>query len=72
VNLLMDKLQRIDALKNKIDKLRPLGSPLRKQLREYFRIGFTYTSNALEGNSLTEIETKIVIEDGITIGLLEG
>ena len=37
-------------------------------MREYFRIGFTYTSNALEGNSLTEIETKIVIEDGITIG----
>lgn len=28
----------------------------------------TYTSNALEGNSLTETETKIVIEDGITIG----
>ncbi|MFH1491246.1 MAG: hypothetical protein ABII06_20250 [Pseudomonadota bacterium] len=27
-----------------------------------------YSSNALEGNSLTETETKIVIEDGITIG----
>jgi len=45
-----------------------MSPPLRKQLREYFRVGFTYTSNALEGNSLTEIETKIVIEDGITIG----
>jgi Fic family protein len=39
-----------------------------KQVREYFRIGMTYASNALEGNSLTETETKIVIEDGITIG----
>jgi len=29
----MDKLQRIDALKNKIDKFRPLNPPLRKQLR---------------------------------------
>ncbi|SPD71988.1 Filamentation induced by cAMP protein Fic (fragment) [uncultured Desulfobacterium sp.] len=28
----------------------------------------TYSSNALEGNALTETETKIVIEDGITIG----
>ena len=28
----------------------------------------TYSSNALEGNSLTETETKIVIEEGITIG----
>lgn len=27
----------------------------------------TYTSNALEGNSLTESETKVVIEDGLTI-----
>jgi Fic family protein len=39
-----------------------------KQVREYFRIGMTYSSNALEGNSLTETETKIVIEDGLTIG----
>ena len=38
------------------------------QLREYFRIGMAYSSNALEGNSLTETETKVVIEDGITIG----
>jgi hypothetical protein len=37
-------------------------------LREYYRIGLTYTSNALEGNSLTESETKVVIEDGLTIG----
>ena len=29
--------------------------------------GLTYTSNALEGNSLTESETKVVIEDGLTI-----
>lgn len=30
-------------------------------------MGLTYTSNALEGNSLTESETKVVIEDGLTI-----
>ena len=36
-------------------------------MREYYRVGLTYTSNALEGNSLTESETKIVIEDGLTI-----
>ena len=39
-----------------------------ESLREYYRIGLTYTSNALEGNSLTESETKVVIEDGLTIG----
>lgn len=61
-------LEKIDALKVKIDACRPLDVHLLKQVREYFRIGMTYTSNALEGNSLTETETKIVIEDGMTIG----
>lgn len=61
-------LKRIDALKAKIDAYRPLDAHMLKQVRDYFRIGMTYSSNALEGNSLTETETKIVIEDGITIG----
>jgi Fic family protein len=61
-------LKKIDALKDKIDAHRPLDGHMLKQIREYFRIGMTYSSNALEGNSLTETETKIVIEDGITIG----
>jgi len=63
-----DILKKIDSIKAKIDAHRPMDSHMVKQLREYFRIGMTYTSNALEGNSLTETETKIVIEDGITIG----
>jgi Fic family protein len=61
-------LKKIDALKLKIDAHRPLDAHLLKQVWEYFRISMTYSSNALEGNSLTEMETKIVIEDGITIG----
>jgi Uncharacterized conserved protein len=63
-----DTLKKIDLIKSKIDAFRPIDAHLLKQLREYFRIGMTYSSNALEGNSLTETETKIVIEDGITIG----
>ena len=39
-----------------------------QQIKEYYRIGLTYTSNALEGNSLTESETQIVLYEGITIG----
>ena len=61
-------LKQIDALKARIDAHRPLDAHMLKQVREYFRIGMAYSSNALEGNSLTETETKIVIEDGITIG----
>ncbi len=64
----MDRLKRIDGLKSRIDAHRPIDKHLLGQIKEYFRIGLTYSSNALEGNSLTETETKIVIEDGITIG----
>lgn len=47
--------------------MRPLPKETLKSLREFYRVGLTYTSNALEGNSLTETETKVVIEDGLTI-----
>ena len=56
------------ALQDKIRAHRPLDTYEMKQLKEYYRIGLTYTSNAIEGNSLTESETKVVLEDGITIG----
>src|SRR5208337_2132801 len=54
-----DILKKIDSIKAKIDAHRPMDSHMVKQLREYFRIGMTYTSNALEGNSLTDTETNI-------------
>lgn len=63
-----DILKEIDDLKKEIDSYRPLNPHLLKLIKEYYRIGLTYSSNALEGNSLTESETKIVLEDGITIG----
>lgn len=60
-------LQKIDALKSDIDGYRPFPDRVVKQLRDYYRIGLTYSSNAIEGNTLTESETKVVIEDGLTI-----
>ena len=38
------------------------------QIEDFYKIGLTYSSNALEGNSLTESETKVLIEDGLTVG----
>ncbi len=64
---LKDLLIDIDNLQLQIDKHRPFDAYLLQQIKEYFRIGLTYSSNALEGNSLTETETKIVLEEGITI-----
>lgn len=57
-----------DEYKEKINSLRPLSIDALKQLKEYYKIGLTYSSNALEGNTLTLVETKVVLEDGITIG----
>lgn len=61
-------LKKIDEYKAVIDTRRPLTKEEVKELDSYFRIGLTYTSNALEGNSLTISETKVIIEDGITVG----
>lgn len=61
-------LNKIDHLQQEIDQYRPLEEPMLSQLKSYYRIGLTYSSNALEGNSLTETETKVVLEDGLTIG----
>ena len=67
-NMYKNKIKEVDRLQQEIDAYRPLKRRELEQLQEYYRIGLTYTSNALEGNSLTETETKIVLEEGITIG----
>jgi Fic family protein len=64
----MKILNEIDKLQTQIKEIRPLSEKQLADLRQYYRIGLTYSSNALEGNSLTETETKVVLEDGITIG----
>lgn len=65
---MLDIFKEIDMLKEEIDNYKPMSKELVDQLKQYYRIGLTYTSNAIEGNSLTETETKVIIEDGITIG----
>jgi Fic family protein len=61
-------LTQIDALKARLDRIRPLPPDLVDNLREVYNIRLTYHSNAIEGNTLTQSETQIVIEKGITIG----
>jgi len=60
--------ERIDQYKAAIDAVRPFEGALLTQLRNYYRVGLTWSSNALEGNTMTLSETKVVLEDGITIG----
>jgi Fic family protein len=57
----------IDDLKAKLDQHRPLSASIVKNLQEDLIIRWTYHSNAIEGNTLTLLETKVVLE-GITVG----
>jgi len=62
-----NRMKEIDSLKAEISGFRPLDPHLAQQIRNYYRVGLTYSSNAIEGNTLTETETKVVLEDGLTI-----
>ena len=63
-----DLLRKIDRNAAAIRAYRPLSEAEVQELDAYYKIGTTYTSNALEGNSLTISETKVLLEDGITVG----
>lgn len=63
-----EMLKIIDKNCKSINDSHPLKVEEIRELDEYYRIGSTYTSNALEGNTLTLSETKVLLEDGITVG----
>lgn len=64
----MVDFSRVDQLKTRLDQKRPLPSAALHNLRDVFRVDWTYHSNAIEGNTLTLLETKLVLEEGLTIG----
>lgn len=59
--------KKADTLKKKLDHHLPLSPATAKNLQEDLIIRWTYHSNAIEGNSLTLLETKVVLE-GIAVG----
>ena len=61
-------LQTIDIKKSKLDALRPLSQEQIKNLKNIYDIDLTYNSNAIEGSTLTYSETKLILNDGLTIG----
>lgn len=57
----------LDRLKAKLDAHRPLSKEMLSNLHEDLVLRWTFNSNAIEGNTLTLQETKVVLE-GITVG----
>ncbi len=60
-------LDRIESKKKMLDAIRPLPEHVLGKLKEDLEIELTYNSNAIEGNTLTLQETKLILERGITI-----
>jgi Fic family protein len=59
--------EQLDAHKARLDGLRPLPPALARNLHDDLVLRWTYHSNAIEGNTLTLKETRVVLE-GITVG----
>ena len=60
-------LSRLEEKKAYLDKNRPLPKPVLLKLREQMIVEGTYNSNAIEGNTLTLKETRLILEEGLTI-----
>ncbi len=61
---------RLSGLDGRVSDMRSvgkLGADALRRISKYFKIKSIYHSNAIEGNSLSLGETRLVIEEGITI-----
>lgn len=61
-------LNKIKENKKKLDAKRSLTQSEIKAIRKWFDVTYTYHTNAIEGNTLTLGETRMILEDGLTIG----
>lgn len=59
--------KKLSAKKELLDHYRPLPSEMVHNLEQWFLVELTYTSNAIEGNTLTRQETAVVVEKGLTV-----
>lgn len=61
------KYKKLEQKKLELDSYRPLPPEQVKNLDDWFKVELTYTSNAIEGNTLTRQETALVVEKGLTV-----
>lgn len=60
--------QRVQRNYEELRSRRPLAKDTLDRLRKQLRLLHTYHSNAIEGNTLTLKETRLILEQGLTIG----
>ena len=63
---IQELLKEIDSAKAHLDSLRPLDREQEDRVMQKFRLWWTYHSNAIEGNTLTQGETEMFLMEGLT------
>lgn len=61
-------LELVDEKKKIIDSYKLFEKQNIDQIKNFFKIELTWSSNALDKNSVTKLETKILLEDELSIG----
>lgn len=64
---LMADYAEITFRMDEINKRRPFEGESLGQLKKYYKVQTTWSSNAVEGNSISLSETEMILENGITI-----
>ena len=59
---------RVQQKKQRLDSYRPLSASQLNNLKKVLDLQLTYNSNAIEGSTLTYSETRLILNEGITIG----
>lgn len=60
-------LKDITAAQNLINEKRPFDEQQLPQLKKFYKVESTWSSNAIEGNSISLGETEMILDSGITI-----
>ncbi len=59
---IIEKLEQYNQIKNKLPEVST------NSYRQAFELEYTHNSTAIEGNTLTLLETKVVLEEGLFVG----
>ena len=59
--------ERILEKKKKLVSIRPLNKEQLKLIKEQMEVEYIYNSTSIEGNTLSLNETRLILEEGITI-----
>lgn len=62
-----DAIRNIQRKKELLQSFEPLSKDLVKNLDDRLRVELTYTSNAIEGNTLSRQETMLVVDEGLSV-----